>query len=120
MSRADIAPDAPINRIADWPTFFEQIRQRPAMWLGSPSLSAMENLIRGIEMAEYLYDVPGEKCLAGFPFDEFERWIAEFFNAERLSLNSFSLARRETNSEEAAFIKWLAWYDRFRSERADA
>jgi hypothetical protein len=116
----DIPADAPVNHITDWPSSFDQIRQRPGMWLGSPSLTALENLLRGIVLAEYLYGVPEEKHLGGFPFDEFERWAETSFNPERLSLNSFSLARREADSEEAAFLKWLGWYDQFRSERSDA
>jgi hypothetical protein len=34
-----------------------------------------------------------------------------------LTLNSFSLARRAADSEEAAFEKSFGWYDRFRPER---
>jgi hypothetical protein len=120
MNRADIPADAPINQIADWPSFFDQIRRRPGMWIGYPSLTALEHLLNGIDLAEYFYDVPQEKCLGGFPFEEFELWAAELFNPEQLSLSSFSLARRETESEEAAFNKWFTWYDRFRHERAHA
>jgi hypothetical protein len=120
MNRADIPADASVNQIVDWPSFFDQIRRRPGMWLGRPSLTALENLVSGIGLAEYLYDVPVEKRLGGFPFDEFERWVEASFNVERLSLNSFSLARREADSEEEAFSAWLAWYDHFRRERPDA
>jgi hypothetical protein len=119
MNRADVPADAPVNQIVNWPSFFDQIRRRPAMWLGSTSLTALQSLISGISLAEYLYDVPAEKQLAGFPFDEFERWVEERFNPERLSLNSFSLAIRTSDSEETAFATWLGWYDRFEGERAD-
>ena len=117
MSKADVPADAPVNQITDWPSFFVQIRLRPAMWLGQPSLTALENLIRGIELAEYLYDVPDGKRLGGFPFDEFEHWVEESFNPEPLSVNSFWLARRAADSEAAALSTWLGWYDRFRRER---
>jgi hypothetical protein len=120
MSRADIPADVPASQITDWPSFFDQIRRRPAMWLGSPSLSALENFIRGIGLAEYLYDVPEDRRLGGFPFDEFERWAEARFNPGRLTLNSFSLARRASDSEGAAFVTWLGWYDQFRRQRADA
>ncbi len=120
MSRADIPPDTPASQITDWPSFFEQIRLRPGMWLGCTSLAALENFLRGIELAEYLYDVPEDKVLGGFPFYEFEQWVEAEYNPEQLSFNSFSLARREADSEEAAFFNWLGWYDRFRRERVDA
>jgi hypothetical protein len=109
--------ETPASLITDWPSFFEQIRRRPAMWLGEPSLLALRSLIRGVELAEFLYDITEDRALGGFPFMEFERWAEGRFNPERLSLDSFSLARRSSGSEEEAFHKWLGWYDRFRAER---
>ena len=117
MSRADIPADAPVNRIIDWPSFFDQIRRRPAMWLGCTSLTALQNFIGGIGLAQYLYDVPEERLLSGFSFEAFEQWVEDHFNPEQLTFNSFSLARRATGSEEEAFHYWFAWYDRFRQER---
>jgi hypothetical protein len=117
MKRADVPADAPVNQIVDWPSLFGQVRRRPGMWLGSTSLTALENLIGGIGLAEYLYDVPEDKRLVGFSFEGFERWVADRFNPERLSLNSFSLARRATDSEERAFYEWFAWYDQFEQDR---
>ena len=107
----------PASQITDWPSFFEQIRRRPAMWLDEPSLLALKNLIRGIELAEFLYGVPEGRLLGGFSFLEFERWVEEQFNPDRLMHDSFTLARLSSASEEEAFHKWLGWYDRFRAER---
>ena len=42
---------APIDRIKDWPTFFEVIRERPGMWMGEVSISNFSNLIGGIKLA---------------------------------------------------------------------
>ena len=110
--------DSPASQITDWPSFFEQVRRRPGMWLDEPSLLALHNLIRGIALPELLYDVPEDRVMGGFPFLEFERWVEGHFNPEQLSLNSFSLARRSSGSEEEAFHKWFGWYDRFGAERA--
>jgi hypothetical protein len=117
MKRSEIPDNAPINQITDWPSFFDQVRLRPGMWLGEPSLTALQHLINGFEFAAYLYDVPDDRRLRGFAFSEFEAWAEQQFNPNRLSLNSYSLARRSSESEEEAFFKWFGWYDRFRSER---
>jgi hypothetical protein len=108
--------ETPASQIADWPSFFEQIRRRPGMWLGEPSVTALQNFIKGIELGEYLYNVPRDRVLSGFSFEDFEGWAERKFNPDRLALNSFSLARRSSDSEEEAFYKWLGGYDRYRAE----
>jgi hypothetical protein len=110
---------APISRIRDWPTFFEQIRLRPGMWLGVVSLSALNNLLSGIMLAEDLHAIPAERRLGGFDWRAFAAWVEREFNPQRLSVNSFSLALMRSSSEAEAFALWFDWYDRFRSTGQD-
>jgi hypothetical protein len=116
MRREDLPENTPIRQIRDWPSFFEQIRRRPGMWLGRPSLKALHFLLLGIDLAESLYDVPETDRLGGFPFPEFEKWADKRFNPRRLSIRSFGMARRMAGSDKAAFDLWLRWYDEFRGE----
>ena len=109
--------DSPLRRIRDWPTFFEEVRWRPAMWLGRPSLACLRALLAGFALAEDLYAVGPERLLTGFPFVEFEAWVAQRFNPERLTLDSFGLAGRLTASDEAALSHWFGWYDDFNRGR---
>jgi hypothetical protein len=55
--------------ITDWPSFFEQVRRRPAMWLDEPSLLALRNLIRGVELAETIYGITEDRALEGAEVD---------------------------------------------------
>ena len=104
---------APIDRIKDWPTFFEVVRERPAMWIGNVSISSFQNLISDIRLAEYFYNISDLDSLTNFDFDEFENWVFEEINKDRLSLNSFGLARKYSENEEIGFWKWFDWYDLF-------
>jgi len=117
MRRDDIPESAPIRQIHDWPTFFEQVRRRPGMWLGDRSPAALQLLIQGVYLAEFLYDVPEGNRLGNFPFQEFEGWVERRFNPRRLSVNSYWMARDIAGSDEEAFDLWFSWYDEFRSER---
>ncbi len=116
MRRDDIPESAPIRQIRDWPTFFEQVRRRPGMWLGHRSLTALQFLLHGVHLAEFFYDVPEGSRLGNFPFQEFEEWVERRYNPRRLSVNSFWMARDIADSEEAAFDLWFSWYDEFRNE----
>lgn len=118
MGRSDVPADAPIDRITDWPSFFEEIRQRPGMWLVPPSPASLRNLLFGMDMAVYLYDVPEEKCLQGFNVDAFECWFQASFNPQQLPLNSFSMARRGAEDDAAGLRQWFVWYDAYRREQA--
>ncbi|WP_435016162.1 hypothetical protein TA3x_003724 [Tundrisphaera sp. TA3] len=118
LDRSLLPPDSPFLRITDWPSLIEQIRKCPGMWLGSASVSALSHFLYGIQMAEVLHDLPMEKRLGGFPADEFEEWVADHFNPERLVVRSFHLALLASDSEMAGFRTWLDWYDRFRQARA--
>lgn len=119
MDSDNIPANAPIRQIKDWPTFFEQVRRRPGMWVGSTSLTALQHLLNGISLAEFLYEVPPEKRLGGFQFDRFESWADRQFNPRRLSINSFVMACRLTSDEEQAFHLWFQWYDQFNQEQTD-
>jgi hypothetical protein len=118
MNETETDADSPIQQIKDWPTYFEQIRRRPGMWLGQASLTALDNQIGGIELAERIHDVPRNMRLGGFPWSDFEKWADERFNPNRLSIRSFSMALRITNSESEAFELWFQWYDQFNKEQA--
>lgn len=120
MKRSEFPPDAPLNQIRDWPTYFEQIRQRPAMWFGRVSLTGMHMHIDGIILAEFFHDVSEENRFGGFDFAGFEQWVEQRFNPQRLTVNSFHLARRLAKSEEKAFWLWFEWYDRFLLEKTNS
>ena len=117
MANPTIPEDAPIRQIKDWPSFLEQVRRRPGMWLGTTSIAGLHLLLQGFSLAEFVYDIPAEKMLAGFPFEEFEKWADSRFNPRRLSINSFGMAGRLADSEEGAFTLWFEWYDQFRREQ---
>lgn len=108
--------DAPIKQISDYPTLFEQLRLRPPMWMGTTSLTAFENVLNGISLAEHFYNIPESERLGGFDFEAFGAWVDQRFNPKQLSANSFWLARDRTSSEEEAFHKWFEWHDEFVSE----
>ena len=86
------------------------------MWFGSALITAFEHWLDGIRLAELLYGISEDRRLAGFDFAAFEEWCGERFNPERLSINSFSMARRAAESEADAFGKWFQWYDQFLNE----
>jgi hypothetical protein len=109
---------AAMDRFTDWPSFFHKVRVRPGQWFGEQSITALQHFINGIKLAAHLYEVPVERELGGFSFEDFERWTDGRFNPDRLSVNSFDLARRSSESETEAFQKWFGWYDQFRSEPA--
>jgi hypothetical protein len=116
MRREDLPESAPLRQIRDWPTFFDQVRRRPGMWLGSASLTALQHYLNGIDLAECLYDVPDKDRLKGFSFPEFEEWADKRFNPRRLSINSFHMARQVCDSENEAFDLWFSWYDEFQGQ----
>ena len=120
MKRSELSPEAPLNQIRDWPTYFEQVRQRPAIWFGTVSLMRMQMYIDGITIAEFFHDVPEENRFRGFDFAGFEQWVEQRFNPQRLTVNSFHLARRLAKSEEKAFWLWFEWYDRFLFEQTNS
>ena len=107
----------PYAYIKDWPMLLEQIRRKPGNWLGQPSLIALNHFIGGIGVAESIHGIAKKKRLGGFPWEEFEKWAHERFNPHRLSIRSFDMALRSTNSDEEAFSRWFEWYDQFNSER---
>jgi hypothetical protein len=99
----------------DWPSYFEQVRRWPGIWLGRASLECLQAQILGIDTAERIHRIPEAQRLAGFSLEQFEVWAAQRFNPRRLSINSFRMARCATSSDEAAFDLWFSWYDAFRS-----
>ena len=103
----------------DWPSFFDLLRARPAMWFDQSPLTGLQFTLRGFRWAEDLYDVPWSKKFAGFTLDAFESWVADTFNPERLVVDSFWLCRQSTDTEQAGFAKWIDWYDQYQASRAD-
>jgi hypothetical protein len=76
----------------NWTDFLDQIGLRPAMWLGSISVTALHQQIIGMRSGEAWYKIPKKKRYGGFDFHKFEKWVDEEYNKEHLSLNFFSLA----------------------------
>jgi hypothetical protein len=104
-------------KIDSWPTLFENIRKRPEMWIDKKSPISLSTFIGGILFAENLYQVPKEKCLSGFDFESFERWVENKYNPRKLTFNSRYLAVHLCESEEEAFYKWFEWYDAFTNDK---
>ena len=116
MAHSDIPSTAPIAQIHDYPSLFHQVRMRPGMWFGEKSLSRFEAFLAGISCSEYFYRVADDRCLAGFDFEAFQNWANPQFNPDRLSINTFGMAQRHSDSDELAFDTWFSWVDRFLSE----
>lgn len=111
-------PKSPQRKeIHDWPSFFKEIRRRPGMYIGSPSITALNYYIYGIRSAEWFDLIPPGKQFKGFSFDEFEEWVAKRYNPERRSTNSFHVALLSAKSEREGFYIWFSWYDAFRKKR---
>jgi hypothetical protein len=115
MKKREVSLNAPISKVHDWPSLFEQIRLRPGMWLDKDSITALSNLKAGIELAELFHEVPDDKAFGGFDFDAFYHWVTAKYNPHKLSLDTFGLARYVCKTERDAFDKWYEWYDEFRS-----
>ena len=105
-----------MGRYRDYPALFQLVRTKPGMFLGTPSITAWELFLSGLHFAEDLYRVPQDRQLSGFDFAAFEKWADVRFNPERLSINSFHMARDATDAESAAFYRWFEWYDQFMHE----
>jgi len=101
------------------------------MWLGRQSITALAHYLDGIRRAEIIYQIPEDRRLCGFPFDEFEEWVAARHNHEQMSIGSFRVALLRVGANEAAvqdvghigvgldkvaFHLWFAWYDQFRQK----
>ena len=110
--------EGPLYDIRDWPSFLALVRERPLLWFREPSLAGLENVLNGIAGAEILYRIPEDKRLPGFSFNHFDMWVRRACNPERLcGVNSFTLARRQSECDSAAFTLWFEWYDRYLAER---
>lgn len=111
-----MSKSASILKVRDWPSFFKTIRSRPAMYLGSISITALYHIIGGIRYAELFYNVRKNKRFKGFSFERFEYWVAGKFNKRKLAVRSFGLAKIKAKSEEKAFALWFQWYDAYREK----
>jgi hypothetical protein len=109
-----------------WTDLLAQIRQRPAMYLGSANLKALDMFIGGFTMAEVVYAVSEQrrKEFNDFPWDAFETYVSDLYNKSRLSLRSFGLAQYEAQGETIetfdaskeypdAWEIWWQWHDKF-------
>ena len=88
------------------------------MWLGRPTISALEHQLIGFWFAELVYRIPPSDQFSGFDFDAFEQWVKTRFNPRRLTVRSFGLARELCETERDAFDQWFKWYDQFIAEAA--
>ena len=117
MNMADIPESAPIRKVKDIPSFLEQLRRRPGLWLGfgEESVLALCTIFEGIQLAEFFYDVPKSKRLGNFNFEKYEKWVNAEYNLDKLSVNSFHLANIRAGSDIKGFWLWFEWYDQFQS-----
>ena len=60
---------APIDEVRDWPSYFEQMRLKPGLWIGRKSLKLMAAYTDGVRAAEVILRVPKNKHLQGFSFE---------------------------------------------------
>ena len=112
----NLSEDAPIRRVLDYPTLLAEIRGRPALWLGSKSITALEHQLTGFELAEQVHRIEPQNRFSGFGFSGFEEWVEVQFNPRKLAIKSFHLARNAKQSEAEAFDLWFEWHDRFLEE----
>ena len=108
---------APIDRISDWPTLFEQVRKNPLIFTGEKSARLLQYLLIGIHIAESIHHIPSDQLMSGFDWNQFEEWVRSRNNPENLNVSSFMLASMNSENEEAAFDKWMEWYDIFREDQ---
>ena len=59
------------------------------MWLGQKSLARFQSFIHGLILAEDIYQIPSAQKLQGFDWGEFEEWVEEKYNPEKLTVRSF-------------------------------
>ena len=97
----------------------EEIRKRPMMFLGGEarSVSLLAAFLAGIDVAEGFYRVKTGPRFSGFDWKSFEKAVDQKYNPQRLSINSFGLAKRIKGDEIEAFDLWFAWYEEFDSEQ---
>ena len=101
------------------PAFFEEIRKRPAMWFGKKSLVRFRAAMDGFIFAEDIYKIPEEKKLSGFDWLDFEKWVEEKYNHERLTVRSFYFAEQMASSDHEALDKWFEIYDLYMKENRE-
>jgi hypothetical protein len=120
--------DEPADPIcASWNCLLSEIRKRPAMFLGSISLQALQHFVGGFTMAEWMYTIPEQRRreVEDFPWNDFESYVAEFHNERRLTLNSFGLAQYEAQGKDlkafdcsieyaGAWEIWWRWHDEYK------
>ena len=99
----------------DYPTLLEEIRKRPQMYLGGDekNLELLAAYLDGFATAEWFHDVSPKKHMGNFNWEEFEEWVKNKYNTNRLSLNSMPLALHVSESKSEAFDLWFSWYDLF-------
>jgi hypothetical protein len=64
----------------DLPTWFADVRQRPAVHLGQKSIAALEHQLMGIDFAEDFYQIPAADRIGGFDRPAFEQWVDDTLN----------------------------------------
>jgi hypothetical protein len=99
----------------DIPTLLAAIRKRPGMFLGKKSITLLQLLLNGIELAEDFHDIPLNDRMGGFDERGFEEWVEAKSNPKRLTLNAKSLAAYIAGNESDGFDLWFSWYDEFLS-----
>jgi hypothetical protein len=104
------------SKYATWPAMLASIREKPGMWIGRKTLTALECFWMGFVIAEEFHCDSEDARLSGFDWTNFESWADQRFNPARLSINSFEMARTQAKAEDAAFDLWFSWYDVFRAE----
>ena len=116
-----------------WSGLLAQIRKRPGMYLGSANLQALHLFRAGFNMAEVIYAVPElrRQEVNDFPWNDFESYVSDLRNKDRLSLNSFGLAQYEAQGKDintfdaskehpGAWEIWWQWHNDFTDTIRDA
>jgi hypothetical protein len=98
-------------------SLLDQVRQRPAMYIGQPSLTRLHIFLEGYGFALFKHQI--KIAVESPPFDGFHDWTARRFGWRESTAGWCNIILQETgNDESAALDRFFQLLDEFRSEAA--
>jgi hypothetical protein len=88
------------------PTWIDAIRQRPGMYLGSKSLTALYHFLGGYQLACSLHRIKDERLGLKNPYD-FHDWVAYRTHFRESTLGWCRMIVATSRSEEEAFDRFF-------------
>ncbi|HEY4262919.1 MAG TPA: hypothetical protein VGM98_22355 [Schlesneria sp.] len=91
-----------------------EVRERPTLWLSAKSLTGLECLLGGYEMACSLHEIPTTKRLADdIPWEGFTHWLKQTYAKNHLSVGWHSIIVEQSVSEADAFDQFFSLLDEY-------